>query len=123
MSIHRPQQLRKCFHDNKVYLEGNVIHGPSGAWTPTVHTLLRYLESVGFAGSPRVIGTGFDQDGLETLSFIAGEFKKPGPWDLDGAASVGHLLKKNMRLLTLTNHLTPLHGDRGLEERCADPSA
>lgn len=76
-----------------VFREGSVIHRPSGPWTPTIHSLLRHLESVGFTGAPRVVGSGFDQDGLETLTFIDGEIVHPGPWTLDGVIGVGRLLR------------------------------
>jgi Phosphotransferase enzyme family len=59
-----------------------------------VHALLRHLEDVGFPGSPRVVGGGFDPQGRETLSYIEGDFTHPGPWTLDGAASVGLLLRQ-----------------------------
>jgi hypothetical protein len=47
------------------------VHRPTHWWTPAVHDLLRYLESVGFPYSPRVLG--FDDDGREVLSYIEGE--------------------------------------------------
>ena len=47
------------------------VHRPTHWWTPAVHELLRYLESVGFQYSPRVLG--FDDEGREVLSFIEGE--------------------------------------------------
>jgi hypothetical protein len=59
-----------------------------------VHSLLRHLEDVGFAGSPRVVGSRFDPDGRETLTYIEGEYTQPGPWTLDGAATVGRLLRE-----------------------------
>ena len=49
--------------------EGVVLR-PTGPWAPTVHSLLRHPEDVGFAGSPRVVGSGFAPDGRETLSYI-----------------------------------------------------
>jgi hypothetical protein len=57
-----------------------------------VHALLRHLEDAGFAAAPRLVGTGLDPDGRETLTFIDGEFTQPGPWSLDGAAALGGLL-------------------------------
>lgn len=50
---------------------GNTVHRPTNWWTPAVHHLLKYLESVGFKYSPRVLG--FDDQGREVLSFIEGE--------------------------------------------------
>jgi aminoglycoside phosphotransferase len=50
---------------------GNAVHRPTRASTPAVHALLRYLESIGFDGAPRVLG--FDEQGREVLSFLDGE--------------------------------------------------
>ncbi len=50
---------------------GNTVHRPTNWWTPSVHHLLNYLESVNFKYSPRVLG--FDDQGREILSFIDGE--------------------------------------------------
>ena len=77
-----------------VQRQGNVVLRPAGPWTPTVHSLLRHLEEVGFTGAPRVVGSGFAPDGRETLSYIEGEFTHPGPWTIEGAAGVGHLLRE-----------------------------
>jgi hypothetical protein len=40
------------------------------------------------------VGSGFDPDGRETLSYLEGEFTQPGPWTLEGAAAVGRLLRE-----------------------------
>jgi hypothetical protein len=48
-----------------------------GPWTPTVHALLRHLERVGFAGSPRVVGVDGD---VEILTFIEGEVAVDPAW-------------------------------------------
>lgn len=77
-----------------VQRRGDVVLRPAGPWTPTVHSLLRHLEEVGFAGSPRVVGSGLARDGRETLTYIEGEFTHPGPWTLEGAAGVGELLRE-----------------------------
>lgn len=57
---------------------GNTVHRPTHWWTPAVHDLLSYLESVDFPYSPRVIG--FDDKGREILSYIEGESGKYG-WE------------------------------------------
>lgn len=77
-----------------IYRQRQVIIKDTGPWAVTVHSLLRHLEEVGFAGSPRVVGSGFDPAGRETLSYIEGEFTHPGPWTLEGAAAVGQLLRE-----------------------------
>lgn len=50
---------------------GDTVRRRAGAWTPTVHALLRHLEAVGFEGSPRVVGT--DEQGREVLAYIEGD--------------------------------------------------
>ena len=86
-------RARTSFHPNAVYRRGDVVIRETGPWASTVHSLLRHLQDVGFEGSPRVVGSGFDSDGRETLSYIEGEFTDPGPWTLEGATAVGHLLR------------------------------
>jgi hypothetical protein len=76
----------------QVFRRGEVLHRQTGAWTRSVHSLLSHLESVGFTAAPRIVGSGFDSEGLETLTFIEGEFIQPGPWTIEGAAAVGRLL-------------------------------
>lgn len=76
-----------------VHRRGQIVVRETGPWAATVHALLRHLEDMGFAGSPRVVGSGFDESGRETLTYIEGECAHPGPWTLDGAAAVGRLLR------------------------------
>lgn len=76
-----------------VHRRGHVVVRDTGPWTPTVHTLLRHLERVGFHAAPRLVESGLDAGDRETLTFIDGEFPQPGPWSLDGATAVGELLR------------------------------
>ena len=76
-----------------VHRQGDVVIRDTGPWTPSVHLLLRHLEQVGFDAAPRLVGSGFDSSGRETLTFIEGEFIEPGPWTLQGAAALGRLLR------------------------------
>jgi hypothetical protein len=46
------------------------VHRSTSSGTQAVHALLAHLELVGFDGAPRVLG--FDSEGREVLSFIAG---------------------------------------------------
>lgn len=71
--------------------DGVVLRRP-GPWSTTTVALLRHLESVGFTGAPRVVGSGFADDGREMLSFVPGESPQPRPWSDEGAAEVGRLL-------------------------------
>ncbi|TWP38270.1 phosphotransferase [Leekyejoonella antrihumi] len=50
---------------------GDTVRRSVGHWTPAVHNLLDHLESVGFAGSPRVLG--IDESDREILAFVPGE--------------------------------------------------
>jgi hypothetical protein len=77
-----------------VYRSGDVVIRETGPWAPSVHALLRHLESVGFSAAPRLVGTGFDEAGRETLTYIEGEFIDPGPWSLAGVSAVGGLLRE-----------------------------
>jgi hypothetical protein len=56
---------------------GETIRRPVRRWTPAVHALLRHLEAVGFAGTPRVLG--IDDQGREVLSLLPGEVARR-PW-------------------------------------------
>lgn len=50
---------------------GETVHRPTGPWTPTIHAYLRHLRSNGFSAAPDVLG--FDEQGREVLTYIAGE--------------------------------------------------
>ena len=52
-------------------MHGAVVHRPTGPWTPAVHDLLAHLWIAGLDGVPRVIG--FDADGREVLTYLAGD--------------------------------------------------
>jgi hypothetical protein len=76
-----------------VHRRGDVVVRDTGPWTPAVHALLAHLAGVGFPAAPRLVGSGFDQDGRELLTYIEGEFVQPGPWPLEGAVALGGLLR------------------------------
>lgn len=63
-------RLAGGFDQGASLVDGTVRRTP-GEWTSSVHALLTHLESVGFEGAPRALG--FDDDGRETVSFLAGE--------------------------------------------------
>jgi hypothetical protein len=58
---------------------GDTVRRPVGRWTPAVHDLLGHLESVGFAGAPRVLG--IDDQDREVLEFVPGEVGTLTPAD------------------------------------------
>ena len=55
---------------NEAVRVGDTVRRRAGPWTPAVHALLRYLESVDFP-APRV--RGMDAEGREILGYIEGE--------------------------------------------------
>jgi hypothetical protein len=73
--------------------DGTVLK-PGGNWAPAVLALLRHLEQVGFAGSPRVVGDGRASDGRMMVSFVPGESPHPHAWSGDHVGRVGELLRE-----------------------------
>ncbi|HSX06619.1 MAG TPA: aminoglycoside phosphotransferase family protein [Candidatus Saccharimonadia bacterium] len=57
--------------DRPIERIGDTVHRPTHHWTPAVHDLLNYLQSVNFPYSPKVLG--FDENGREILSYIDGQ--------------------------------------------------
>ena len=89
LSVLRPKSPT---HHKEVYRYGDVVIRETGPWAPTVHSLLRHLERVGFPAS-RLVGSGFDELGRETVRYIEGEFMDSGPWTLEGVSAVGQMLR------------------------------
>ncbi len=50
---------------------GQTVRRPSGTNSDFVRSLLRHLETAGFDGAPRALGT--DQRGRDILSYIEGQ--------------------------------------------------
>jgi Ser/Thr protein kinase RdoA (MazF antagonist) len=74
--------------------QGNKTLRPVAPWTTTVHALLRHLESVGFTGSPRVSGTGIDNNERETLEYLKGAVEPKRIWSDEGIHELGQLLRQ-----------------------------
>lgn len=81
-----------------VHRRGAVLLRNAGPHSPTVHSLLRYLEDVGFEGAPRVVGAGFESDGRETLTYLEGEFAHPCQGSPDATAALGALISRLHRI-------------------------
>ena len=79
---------------NAVSRRGSVVLRSPGPHTAALHGLLRYLDERGFAGAPRVIGSGFDEDGRETLSFVEGDQLDPRVPTEEEAWAVGSQLRQ-----------------------------
>ena len=84
---------RSVLHDGEVFKRGDVVIRDAGPWTPAVHDLLRHLETVDFL-APRLIGSGFDEDGRETLTFIEGETGWDDAPSLEGAFALGEMVRR-----------------------------
>jgi hypothetical protein len=76
-----------------VVRRGDTVLRPAGPWTRAVHALLVHLENVGFAGSPRIVGDGYDGHGHEVLTYIEGDLVHPHAWSDEGVWRVGRLLR------------------------------
>jgi Phosphotransferase enzyme family len=75
---------------------GDTVRRTMGPWSPTVHELLRHLESRGFSGAPRFLD--IDERGREVLTFIDGEIGnyplKAYMWSDEVLQKVAHLLRR-----------------------------
>jgi hypothetical protein len=72
------QQLPGGRHFGAVRV-GDEVRRAAQPWTPSVHSVLRHLESVGFDGAPRP--RGFDDQGRERLTFLPGQtVGEINPW-------------------------------------------
>jgi hypothetical protein len=77
-----------------VVRKGDVVAREAGPWPTSVHALLRHLERVGFESSPRVVGSGFDEQGREVLTYMEGEVINPAPWTDEAIADRGILMRR-----------------------------
>lgn len=66
---------------------------PAGPGTDAVLALLRHLEAVGFAGAPRVVGSGRATDGRMVVTYVPGESAHPRAWADEHVGRVGALLR------------------------------
>lgn len=73
---------------------GQVVFRASAPWSATTIALLRHLEAEGFAHAPRVVGSGFDAQGREMLSFVEGQSIHPYPWQDDALPLLGKMLRQ-----------------------------
>ncbi len=73
---------------------GETVFRHAAPWSKTTIAFLRHLESEGFENAPRVMGSGFDEQGRETLTFVEGESPHPYPWDNDALPLIGDMLRR-----------------------------
>jgi hypothetical protein len=82
VNVEQPEQAEEI-----PFPAGRMTHGiarrggqllrPMGPWSGAVREYLRCLESAGFAGAPRVLGTAGER---EILTFIEGEVPADPQW-------------------------------------------
>jgi hypothetical protein len=77
-----------------VLRRGDLVLREAGPWTSTVHALLRHLEAEGFKAAPRVIGSGFDEQGREMLSYVEGKVINPAPWSGEAMHCLGEMVRR-----------------------------
>ena len=95
------------------------VHRPVGQHSAFVHQLLRFLETVGFDGAPRLVGV---EDGDEVLSYVEGHVPVEHPRHVEpvvfsdvGIKTVFRVIRR-LHDLTAGSHLvgeeeTVCHGD------------
>lgn len=72
---------------------GATVVREAGPWSRTVLALLEHFNHVGFDGAPRVVGSGFDADGRETLTFLPGTSPHPRAWSDTAVHRLGEVLR------------------------------
>lgn len=77
---------------SRVHRDGDTIRRRPSRWSRSVLDLLGHLETVQFAGSPRPIGSGFDDEGNEMLGYMPGESPHPSPWTDTAIVELGQML-------------------------------
>lgn len=73
---------------------GGVVIRETGSWGRSVHSLLSHLREAGFAGAPRVVGDGFDEQDREILTYIEGDVINPAPWSDEAIHELGCLIQR-----------------------------
>jgi len=71
---------------------GDTVFRQAAPWSATTIALLKHLEEVGFAHSPRIVGSGRDPEGREMLTYLEGDFVHPKAWDDDALPLLGQML-------------------------------
>ena len=78
----------------KIARIGSNVQRPAGEWTLNIHKLLNHIRYQGFSGVPKPLG--FDAEGNEIISYIAGEVSN---YPLSEAASSADALISAAELL------------------------
>jgi hypothetical protein len=87
-------RARDPFHHAEVHRDGQRVLKEVGDWGVAVAALLRHLTTVGYEGSPRLAGSGFDPEGRLQLDYIDGDLHPTGPWSLEAIHAIGRLVRE-----------------------------
>lgn len=93
-SLQPPAGATCLSEESRTYLLDGIVYRPQVPWTSTVHALLRHVESVGYRGSPRLLGAGIDAAGRHQMRYVDGELVQPYPWSDPGINEVARLLRE-----------------------------
>jgi Ser/Thr protein kinase RdoA (MazF antagonist) len=94
------------------------VRRPMGSWSPGVHAFLRHLEAVGFAGSPRVLGTEGD---TEVLTFLTGDVPIDPEWQPGKGLWLPTAARSTDALVAVARLLGELHtAAAGFDPKTAD---
>jgi hypothetical protein len=85
---------------------GDRLLRPMGPWSPAVHEYLRYLESAGFEGSPRVLGV---EDGYEVLSYLDGDVPVDPGWEPGHGSRLPFYARTDLALCAAARLVRRLH--------------
>jgi hypothetical protein len=85
---------------------GGQLLRPVGPWSGAVHEYLRHLESAGFAGAPRVLGTDGER---EILTFIEGEVPADPQWQPGHGHRLPPYARSEAALITAAGLVRQLH--------------
>jgi hypothetical protein len=85
---------------------GDRLLRPMGPWSPAVHEYLRYLQTTGFEGSPRVLGI---EDNREVLTFIDGDVAMDPQWQPGHGNRLPPYARTDLALRAAADLLRKLH--------------
>jgi hypothetical protein len=85
---------------------GGRLLRPMGSWSGAVHEYLRHLESAGFAGAPRFLGTDGER---EILTFIDGEVPADPQWQPGRGNRLPPYARSDASLITAARLVRQLH--------------
>ena len=85
---------RTPFSPQMVVRRGDTVLRDTTPWTPAVHALLRHLEGQGVE-APVVLGSGVNDEGMETLTYVPGGVDPVSMLSIEGSAALGVLLREH----------------------------